>query len=271
MDITFNNDPKLSILIPVFYLAWQDDFLSKNEFTTLNDFINKQDWFTKAEKEFLKSKIDYTSPPSRSELFHWKEKIDKALDNSKKPSNLTELGILIANAERQALNEEDIRIIGTSFAKMESELGVMSREVISGFKKSKDTITHSYKTIESFDVKLLIDFLDGSQAATINKVKQLISSPEFALDIPENIMEYREKVLEWSKSLSKHNLGAYAYPKEHGGKDDIEGYFSVMETLSYHDLSLVIKFGVQFGLWGMSILSLGTEKHYKKYLKDIGT
>lgn len=271
MDITFNNDPKLSILIPVFYLAWQDDFLSKNEFTTLNDFINKQDWFTKAEKEFLKSKIDYTSPPSRSELFHWKEKIDKALDNSKKPSNLTELGILIANDERQALNEEDIRTIGTSFAKMESELGVMSREVISGFKKSKETITHSYKTVESFDVKLLTDFLDGSQAATINKVKQLISSPEFALDIPENIMEYREKVLEWSKSLSKHNLGAYAYPKEHGGKDDIEGYFSVMETLSYHDLSLVIKFGVQFGLWGMSILSLGTEKHYKKYLKDIGT
>ncbi|ALM47683.1 acyl-CoA oxidase [Flavobacterium psychrophilum] len=271
MDITFNNDPKLSILIPVFYLAWQDDFLTKNEFTTLNDFINKQDWITKAEKEFLKSKIDYTSPPSRSELFHWKEKIDKALDTIQKPSNLTELGILIANSERQSLNDEDIRNIGEAFAKMESELGVMSREVISGFNEKRDTITDKYKTVESFDVKLLTDFLDGSQATTINKVKELISSPEFALDIPENIMEYREKVLDWSKSLSKHDLGAYAYPKEHGGKDDIEGYFSVMETLSYHDLSLVIKFGVQFGLWGMSILSLGTEKHYKKYLKDIGT
>jgi len=271
MDITFNNDPKLSILIPVFYLAWQDDFLTKNEFITLNDFINKQDWITKAEKEFLKSKIDYTSPPSRSELFHWKEKIDKALDTVQKPSNLTELGILIANAERQSLNDEDIRNIGEAFAKMESELGVMSREVISGFNEKRDTITDKYKTVESFDVKLLTDFLDGSQATTINKVKELISSPEFALDIPENIMEYREKVLDWSKSLSKHDLGAYAYPKEHGGKDDIEGYFSVMETLSYHDLSLVIKFGVQFGLWGMSILSLGTEKHYKKYLKDIGT
>jgi acyl-CoA oxidase len=39
----------------------------------------------------------------------------------------------------------------------------------------------------------------------------------------------------------------------------IQDYFAVMETLSYHDLSLVIKFGVQFGLWGMSVKSLGTE------------
>jgi len=44
-----------------------------------------------------------------------------------------------------------------------------------------------------------------------------------------------------------------------------------METLSYHDLSLVIKFGVQFGLWGISIHSLGTTKHYEKYLKDVGS
>ena len=271
MDITFNTNPKLNILIPVFYLAWQDDTLSKNEFNALNAFIKNQDWFTKAEKNFLKSKIDYASPPTRSELFHWKEKIDKALDSGKNSTNLTELGILMANAERPALNDDDIKKIGVSFAEMESDLGIMSREVISGLRKQRDTITDKYKTVESFDVKKLTAFLDGTQSAVINKVKALISSPEFALDIPPDTMEYREKVLEWSKILAQHGLGSYAYPKEHGGKGDIEGYFSIMETLSYHDLSLVIKFGVQFGLWGMSILSLGTEKHYKKYLRDIAS
>jgi len=44
-----------------------------------------------------------------------------------------------------------------------------------------------------------------------------------------------------------------------------------METLSYHDLSMVIKFGVQFGLWGMSVYLLGTAKHHQKYLKAIGS
>ena len=48
-------------------------------------------------------------------------------------------------------------------------------------------------------------------------------------------------------------------------------YFSIMEALSYHDLSMVIKFGVQFGLFGMSVYFLGTDKHHKKYLKDIGS
>lgn len=269
MDITFNNNPKLSILIPVFYLAWQDNFLVNKEFNALNEFINSQDWFTKAEKDFLKSKIDYSSPPSRSELFHWKEKIDGALIKAE-PANLTELGILIANSEREALSTADIVKIGPSFAVMESELGIMSREMISGLKSKSDTITDKYATVESFDVKMLTDFLDGDQKPVIKKVKELISSSEFRISTITDTTDYREKVLEWAKILANHGMGSYAYPKEYGGKDDIEGYFSIMETLSYHDLSLVIKFGVQFGLWGMSILSLGTEKHYKKYLKDIG-
>jgi acyl-CoA oxidase len=42
-----------------------------------------------------------------------------------------------------------------------------------------------------------------------------------------------------------------------------------METLSYHDLSLVIKFEYNLTL-GMSV-KLGTEKHYSKYLQDIGS
>ncbi|MHA3787921.1 acyl-CoA dehydrogenase family protein [Flavobacterium hauense] len=270
MDITFSNNPKLNILLPVIYFAWQDDFLTKTEFTALNEFINKQDWLTKAEKDFLKTKIDYSSPPSRSEFFRWKEKINDSLQKSN-PANLTELGVLIANAERPALSEGDIQKIGPSFAKMESELGIMSREVIAGFKSKRDTVTDKYGTVKSFDINKLTELLDGNQAVTINKVKELISSPEFALSTTTDLTEYREKVLEWSKLLAQHGLGSYAYPKEYGGKSDIEGYFSIMETLSYHDLSLVIKFGVQFGLWGMSIMSLGTEKHYKKYLKDIGT
>ena len=56
MDITFTNDPKLTILLPVIYLAWQDDVLTKKEFNALNEFINSQEWLTKAEKEFLQSK-----------------------------------------------------------------------------------------------------------------------------------------------------------------------------------------------------------------------
>ena len=52
---------------------------------------------------------------------------------------------------------------------------------------------------------------------------------------------------------------------------DMGSYVVVFEMLGYHDLSLAIKFGVHFGLFGGSVLALGTKKHHDKYLKDIGT
>ena len=271
MSLTFLNDPKLTILLPVIYHMWQDDVITKVEFTALNNFISKQDWLTKAERDFIKSKVNWSSPPGRSELFHWKEMIEKAISKNEKPNNLTELGLLIANAERPVYSSEDIKKLAPAFAKLESDLGVMSREVIAGFYEKRNTITDRHSTVESFSIQKMTELLDGNQSAIIDTVKQLISTPEFAFETSTDIGVYREKVLEWCKILADKGLGSYAYPKQYGGKDDIEGYFSIMETLSYHDLSLVIKFGVQFGLWGMSVQSLGTEKHYKKYLNDIAT
>lgn len=270
MDINFNNDPKLSIFIPLLYVAWQDNTITREEFKLLNQLADKQDWLTGAEKDFIRTKINYDSPPGRSELSQWREAIDNVLA-SHKPGSLTELGILIANTERKPLDEDTLRKLIPSFAEAEAHFGLESREVIADFKRSTDTFTHKHKTNQSFNVRKMTALLDGSQSVTINKVKKLIGSPDFKPVKQTDTKAYREKVLQWSKALAAEGLGSYAYPKEDGGKDDIEGYFAIMETLSYQDLSLVIKFGVQFGLWGMSILSLGTEKHYRKYLRRIGT
>lgn len=117
----------------------------------------------------------------------------------------------------------------------------------------------------------LSEILEGEHSEIIKKVKALISSPEFSYENPHDLNNFRETVLRWCELLAKEGLGAMAYPKSVGGGEDMHRYFTVMETLSYHDLSLVIKFGVQFGLFGMSIYLLGTEKHHVKYLNDIGS
>jgi acyl-CoA oxidase len=51
----------------------------------------------------------------------------------------------------------------------------------------------------------------------------------------------------------------------------MEKFIVAFETLAYHDLSLVIKFGVQFGLFGGSIHRLGTERHHDEFLERAGT
>ena len=50
---------------------------------------------------------------------------------------------------------------------------------------------------------------------------------------------------------------------------DFKKYFLMAEYLSLVDLSLTVKLGVQYSLWGGSVVNLGTERHRKKYFDDI--
>ncbi|XP_039145253.1 acyl-coenzyme A oxidase, peroxisomal [Dioscorea cayenensis subsp. rotundata] len=51
--------------------------------------------------------------------------------------------------------------------------------------------------------------------------------------------------------------------------EDPSLYFSILETAGGIDISLGIKMGVQYSLWGGSVMNLGTEKHKDKYFNKI--
>lgn len=121
-----------------------------------------------------------------------------------------------------------------------------------------------------FDTAALTALLEGDQAAIRQRVRTLLTEPRFAYEFIPDKDRYRDKILAWCKILAEQGLGAIAYPVAYGGQADIAQHLAVMETLSYHDLSLVIKFGVQFGLFGGSIHLLGTERHHQHYLPAIG-
>jgi acyl-CoA oxidase len=53
--------------------------------------------------------------------------------------------------------------------------------------------------------------------------------------------------------------------------EDPGQYFALLEAVGYIDMSLAIKLGVQFSLWGGSVVNLGTQKHRDKYLEGIST
>jgi len=264
-------NPIVNAFLPLFYIAWLDDVLTETEMNTIKEAVNSQKWLTKTDKTNLLSKIDVENPPSRTELLEWKEIISKAVNPDNDEELLTDIAVKLALLENPDIGDEKLKEIYFFLQILEKSLGIISKEAVFAFKEKHDTITSKYATEANFSVEKLTEILDGNQAETINKVKKIISRPTFKYEESTDIEVYREKVLKWCKILAKEGLGSTAYPKEHGGEDDVEAYFSIMETLSYHDLSLVIKFGVQFGLWGMSIQSLGTEKHYKKYLKNVGT
>ena len=61
------------------------------------------------------------------------------------------------------------------------------------------------------------------------------------------------------------------FPEEYGGGGDIGASIAAFETLAYGDLSVLVKVGVQFGLFGGAILQLGTKAHHDAYLADLVT
>ncbi len=260
-----NTNNTIKAFTPLFYLVWSDDLLTQKEFQTLEQFINSQTWLTQKEQKELTAKIDIFNPPSREDINTWYITLQNTIQQNPSIKSLHDLATVLSN------HNKNLKGIATQFTKLENDLGILGEEVISEFKTNKNTLTSNLKTSSTFEVNKLTSFLDGAQEPIINKVKEVISRKEFAYETSTDINIYREKVYEWCKILAKENLGNMAYPKKYGGGENMADYFAIMETLSYHDLSLVIKFGVQFGLWGMSVYSLGTAKHHQKYLQDIGS
>ncbi|HEX8015275.1 MAG TPA: acyl-CoA dehydrogenase [Flavobacterium sp.] len=256
---------KIKAFIPLLYLVWSDDLLTQKEFSTLQEFITSLTILSPEEQQYLLSKVDISNPPSRNELTQWKSDIEKSIKDKSSIKSIFDIAV--------ALSDKDLNIseLELKFTKLENNLGVLGEELIQNFKTRADSFTASSQTNTNFDVQKITELLDGKEAEIIKKVKSVISRPDFAYETSTDINVYRQTVYNWCKILADENLGNMAYPKQYGGGENIADYFAIMETLSYHDLSLVIKFGVQFGLWGMSVQSLGTEKHYAKYLKDIGS
>jgi acyl-CoA oxidase len=266
LDVIQNN-PKLHIFLPLYYTLWADSILTPTEINEMEALIDRQEWLGVEEKAWLLEKLNPTRPPSPKDLKAIRKEI-RSLE-IKELESLTSIGIALARKYNPELTFSQKTII--DFYNTERNLGLLGKEAGYAFKSGHQTLTTDHQAQQNFDVHEMTKVLDGNQAALIRKVKTIISDPTFAFREYESLKEQREQTLIWCQELARQGFGAWAYPGFADGKDDMEGYFTIMETLSYHDLSMVIKFGVQFGLWGMSIYFLGTEKHHRKYLKDVGS
>lgn len=121
------------------------------------------------------------------------------------------------------------------------------------------------------DVAALRALLDGPEQPIRDAVRERLRDPRFSYRIGISHHEYREVVLDWLRELAADGLGALNVPASVGGKDDVRSFMAAFETLAYHDLSLTIKFGVQFGLFQGSIILLGTEWHHRTFLPTVST
>ncbi|NRA52511.1 MAG: acyl-CoA dehydrogenase family protein, partial [Phaeodactylibacter sp.] len=263
--------PGVQSLVPILYTAWADHILSPTEIKTLRQLAAEAPFLTSEDKETLLQWGQPTRPPSPHLFRYWEVELQRAADQlpPEKEQSLAELGLYMAQQASDKPDMWDDPEIRQYIKSIESALGQVSLDT----HRFIFNIPEPETTTKRLDAPLteeLQAILDGDYSDIRQRMRGLLSDPVFNYKHYKGKAEHRLQVLNWLKMLSEQGVGSLSYPFAQGGQNDMGTYATVFEMLGYHDLSLAIKFGVQFGLFGGSILQLGTERHHKAYLEATG-
>lgn len=81
--------------------------------------------------------------------------------------------------------------------------------------------------------------------------------------------EYRAYTTQQLLDMAPHGFARDGLSPAMGGTGDYGASVTAFEMLGHGDLSLLVKAGVQFGLFGGAIANLGTERHHTAYLPSM--
>ncbi|HEX5532747.1 MAG TPA: acyl-CoA dehydrogenase [Actinomycetales bacterium] len=119
------------------------------------------------------------------------------------------------------------------------------------------------------DVDALRKHLDGRWRHVREVVRDKARNTRLPDPDAGSIEDYRAQITEALRELGAAGTPALGFSKEHGGGGDVGGSVVAFEMLGYSDLSLMVKAGVQWGLFGGAIQALGTQRHHEEYLPGI--
>jgi acyl-CoA oxidase len=115
----------------------------------------------------------------------------------------------------------------------------------------------------------LRDALDGRWRDVKNQTREWLSREQFRPHYTPNTVLARAKVAEQMKLIAAAGISDEGFRKEHGGTGDVGAAITMIDMLAMSDLSLMVKAGVQWGLFGGAVENLGTERHHEPYVKKI--
>lgn len=121
--------------------------------------------------------------------------------------------------------------------------------------------------------RLLVDnlryVLDGRWRSTRDQVRENSDRADLLPDPSLTLDQARARMLEVMRELAGQGFSAAGFGADHGGTGDVGASITAIEMLGYADLSLMVKAGVQWGLFGGAIENLGTARHHDRYVTDI--
>jgi len=118
-------------------------------------------------------------------------------------------------------------------------------------------------------VRTLQQALDGRWAHVREAARTQLGGTRFVAVPGETMEQSRDRVSRLLRELPTDPGIAAGFPVAYGGGADPGGAVVAAEMLAQLDLSLMVKAGVQWGLFGGAVVALGTQRHHDAFLRDI--
>jgi acyl-CoA oxidase len=256
-------DAELAPFLPLLYVAWADGELEPEELAGLCSRLRTS--FAGARLATVERWLDATRPPTEVELAGLLDSLRRLSGSLPRAERLsmTALSRELATRSGRPMAADEERAL----AEIEEALGLAGRPLLARLLPRRAR-AEAPQAVEPprLDVAGLAAHLDGDIAAIRGRLETILLTPEFALAPASVREEYRRRVLSWCRSLAAEGVSSLSLPRELGGAGDLGAFQAALEVLAYHDLSLWVKFGVQFGLFAGAIQQLGTAEHHRRFL-----
>ena len=254
-------DPKLWPFLPLLFVAWADGELADDELATLRGHLVAEPEVTPSDRAALLAWFDPARPPSPSTLQAWLSALQTAaatVDRAEVPT-IVQLCVRLAGPAADASTLRALRVVAESLGLDHAPLAL----ILPAHPAAPPPRAHVLA------VEALRDLLDGPQAPVHADMRGFLAThrPPSELARPE----LRALCHEWLRELADRGFGRAAFPGVTSELPDLGGFLASFEALAYGDLSVLIKAGVQFGLFGGSILHLGDEQQRRDYLPRVAS
>jgi acyl-CoA oxidase len=257
-------------LAPLLYVAWADGALEPDEVAAVRAAAAALEDLSDKQRAAIDGWLDPEAPPSSTELLRLFRLVRQRVAglDAKTRGSLVDVGLSLAKLNGGEPTEATHRAL----SEVEQALGLVGSEIVRELFATRPPVAqHFVEPTVTLSAERLTAILDGDYAADWQRVRRLLVRPEFRNDgKAHDQAAFRERVASWIATLVEAGLGAVGYPESVGGEGRMDGFVEIFEALGMFDLSLVVKFGVQFGLFGGAIFNLGSERHHRELLGGIG-
>ena len=270
--LTGLDQPRLLPILPLIYVAWADGDLTATEIERIRGLAESLPWVYPIAKRTLGTWLDPERPPSPEALQGLLRRIQEVaerMDPGERRS-LAKLGQDLAAADPHRAGSWVGAEVQHALAEIEEALGVVGHEAtthVLSRRRGPAVAIERAAPEPTFPVEPLRDLLAGPAAETRRAVRELVAPFGHEYDLGQDA--YRARVREQLAVVARAGLGRLAYPDATGG--DLGRFLAAFETLAEYDLSLTVKYGVQFGLFGGSLYFLGSDRHRAEWLDRVAS